>query len=346
MSLEKSVLNKDKISALLSNEYGLTLIDCVNLAFGSANCYKILCKEGEFFLKEYQSIFTTEKVNKEADIVEYLISNKFPVAGFIKANNGCNCVMCEDHVISVQDYIEGKTYLNDLPHALLTEEAKYLGVMHSLLKDYPMERSMDYSWAKGFSSQGISQKFNALLSALDENPSDPNYEKIHDDLVFKRQLMDLIDDWKEYFKGITYTSTHGDYTACQLICDEDNIKAIIDFSSAECIPAVWEIMRSYIQSGGVSRSGSCFDIEDFSIYVKEYMKYSPLTKGDLEAMPYIYLFQLAQSSYGYKEYLVTKSENREALLDFAFWRTDICREIYQKAKAISEALVGNEDIAD
>jgi hypothetical protein len=68
------------------------------------------------------------------------------------------------------------------------------------------------------------------------------------------------------------------------------------------------------------------------------MKYALLTKKDLEAMPYLYLFQLAQSSYGYKEYLITKTENKEALLDFAFWRTDICREILQKAKEISKAI--------
>ena len=59
-------------------------------------------------------------------------------------------------------------------------------------------------------------------------------------------------------------------------------------------------------------------------------------------MPYIYLFQLAQSSYGYKEYLVTKTENKEALLDFGFWRTDICREIYKKASDISAALLQGE----
>ncbi len=136
---------------------------------------------------------------------------------------------------------------------------------------------------------------------------------------------------------------HGDNTACQLICGEDSIKAVIDFSSVRCIPAVWEIMRSYIQSGGVSRDNSSFDIEDFTLYVKEYMKYAPLTKRDLEAMPYIYLFQLAQSSYGYKEYLITKTENKEALLDFGFWRTGICRDIYQKASAISAALLNIEN---
>ncbi len=337
MSLEKSVLDTEKISAIVGGEYGIELVDYNSLSLGSANCYKIHCKEGDFFLKEYQSDFTPQKVDKEADIVEYLISKGFPVAGFVKTKSGSNSVIYKGHVISIRNYIEGKSYLNDLPHSLLLEEAKYLGLLHSLLKDYPLEKGMDYDWAKGFSSDAVSSKFNALLSVLDENKSDPNYEKIRDDLIFKKELMDSIDDWKEYFKDITYTSTHGDYTACQLICDGDKIKAIIDFSCAECIPAVWEIMRSYIQSGGVSRDGSYFDIDDFSRYVKEYMKYSPLTKRDLEAMPYIYLFQLAQSSYGYKEYLVTKTENKDALLSFAFWRTDICREINKKAKDISLA---------
>ncbi|WP_026527532.1 phosphotransferase [Butyrivibrio sp. VCD2006] len=341
MALEKSVLNNEKMSLILRDEYGLHLIKNKNLALGSANCYKVQCEEGDFFFKEYQSDFTPDMVCREADITAYLISKDFPVAEFVKTKDGNSCIVYEGHVISVQNFIEGKSYLNDLPHSILIQSAKYLGKLHMLLKDYPMEKTMDYNWAKGFSNEAISQKFNRLLSSLDENKTDPNYERIRDDLIFKKKLLESIDAWKEYFKEVTYTSTHGDYTACQLICDEDNIKAVIDFSSAGCIPAVWEIMRSYIQSGGVSRDGSDFDIEDFTLYVKEYMKYAPLTKKDLEAMPYIYLFQLSQSSYGYKEYLITKSENKETLLDFAFWRTGICREIYQKANRISEILLMN-----
>ena len=143
---------------------------------------------------------------------------------------------------------------------------------------------------------------------------------------------------KGYVKGITYTPSHGDYTSCPLICDEDHVKAVIDFASAAKLPAVWEIMRSYIQAGAC-RNGEALDIGDFAQYVKEYMKYSPLSKRDLEAMPYVYLFQLSRSAYGYEEYLITKTENRDALLEFAFWRTDICREIYRNADAISGALL-------
>ena len=340
MPLEKSVLDSEKIRDILAGEYGLHLIDSKSLALGSANCHKVHCKEGDFFFKEYQSDFKKETVDREAEIVEYLSSKDFPVAVFVKTVNDQNCIVYEGHVISIQEYLEGQTYLNDLPRPLLMESAKYLGMMHSLLKGYPMEVSMDYEWAKGFSPDAVSRKFNALLSALDEDKSDPNYDQIREDLLFKKELMDSIDEWKEYFKGITYTPTHGDYTACQLICDGDAVRAVIDFSSAGCIPAVWEIMRSYIQSGGVSRPGSDLDIEDFSAYVREYMKYAPLTQRDLEAMPYIYLFQLAQSTYGYKEYLITKSENRDALLEFAFWRTNVCREICQKAKEISDAIGG------
>ena len=68
------------------------------------------------------------------------------------------------------------------------------------------------------------------------------------------------------------------------------------------------------------------------------MKYAVLSETDLKAMPYVYLFQLARSKYGYKEYLTTDSEDREGLIRFAFWRTQMCREVEAKAKEIAEKL--------
>ena len=44
-------------------------------------------------------------------------------------------------------------------------------------------------------------------------------------------------------------------------------------------------------------------------------------------MPYVYVFQLLRSTYGYKEYLLSDSEDREGLISFAFWRTKICKEV-------------------
>lgn len=50
-------------------------------------------------------------------------------------------------------------------------------------------------------------------------------------------------------------------------------------------------------------------------------------------------FQLSRSAYGYEEYLIDKTENRDALLQFAIWRTEICKEIYNKADNISKKLM-------
>ena len=73
-------------------------------------------------------------------------------------------------------------------------------------------------------------------------------------------------------------------------------------------------------------------------YVKVYRQYAPLTQTDLAAMPYVYLFQLARSRYGYPQYLSGQSEDAESLLQFATWRTAMCREVERRAQEIAQAL--------
>jgi Ser/Thr protein kinase RdoA (MazF antagonist) len=351
MALEKSVLTDNRIRDIL-RQYGLTMTASRKLPMGSANCYEIRCEEGSFFLKEYQSEISRGEVEREAAVTEYLAKRDFPVARFQKTGAGEVCTEEDGHIISVQEYIEGQTYLNNLPHELLPESAKYLGMIHALLRDYPMEKDMDEKWLDSFSVEDAAAKFDALLQVLDsgeKTSAEPirdvnmlrTLDHIRADLVYKKELVRRLPQWKHWFEGITYTPSHGDYTACQLVWEENHVKAVIDFSAAKSLPAVWEIMRSYVQSGGACRDGAPFDTADFVSYVREYMKYAPLTERDLAAMPYVYLYQLSRSSYGYKEFLVKKTENKNDLLRFAFWRTAICREIERKAGEISNALTGS-----
>lgn len=62
------------------------------------------------------------------------------------------------------------------------------------------------------------------------------------------------------------------------------------------------------------------------------------TENDLRAMPYVYLFQLARSQYGFRQYLLTHTENADSLLRFALWRTDVCRALEKQAAEIADAL--------
>ena len=75
-----------------------------------------------------------------------------------------------------------------------------------------------------------------------------------------------------------------------------------------------------MQTSHNSRNNAKIDLQDLRNYVKAYCEYFPLSDKDLNAMPYVYVFQLLRSTYGYKEYLLSDSEDREGLISFAFWR--------------------------
>ena len=124
----------------------------------------------------------------------------------------------------------------------------------------------------------------------------------------------------------------------QYLCLGDKIKTIIDFASAKKIPAVWEIMRSYMQSAIDTKNPAEIDIEKFCEYVRRYMTTSTLSEYDLRYMPYVYLYQLGRSPYGYREYMLNV-ENKDKLLEFAVWRTDVCKMLVDKAGEISKMLV-------
>ena len=78
-----------------------------------------------------------------------------------------------------------------------------------------------------------------------------------------------------------------------------------------------------------------FNIDNLILYIKEYLKYSKLTKEDLKYLPYIYLIQLLSSTYGYKQYLQT---NNLAMLEFGKERTNICRYLMKNKEIISKRL--------
>ena len=73
-------------------------------------------------------------------------------------------------------------------------------------------------------------------------------------------------------------------------------------------------------------------------YTKEVSKVNKLSENDLKYLPYVYLIQLARSTFGYEEYF-KNVKNKEELLNFAFYRTNICRDLSKKAKEISKRLL-------
>lgn len=341
MSLEKSILTESIISDLLSNHYRISPVSVNKLKLGTANCFRIYDGNKYYFLKEFQSDIWEDEVVREAKLLEYLSSAEFPVTRFYKTNNNEFVIKYQDYIICLEEYIEGHTYgYNDLPLELLPKVGRMLGKLHQALKDYPLPIGMAEQWLNSISAESVIAKYDELIRLAEIKADADNLPQLMDDLQYKKQLAVRCEEYKKCYNEITYCASHGDFQGCQLIWERDEIKAVIDFSAAACLPVTWEIMRSFVQSSRICRTTAIIDIVALCEYVREYMKFSPLTKNDMIAMPYVYLFQLAQSGYGYPQYLLnTDSEDREGLLRFAFWRTQMCREVERKANEISKELV-------
>ena len=340
MALEKSVLDYKTVFLLLRQYYGITPVDVQKLKLGSANCYRVFDGTNNYFLKEFQSSFSESKVIQEAMILEFLRNTDIPVARFYRTLDGSVTFRFQDRIICLEEFIEGQSYgYDDLPIYLLPQVGRMLGKLHCSLRSYSLPVDMSEEWLTSFSVEKTIAQYDYLIELARSKRGDKNIGHIIDDLQFKKQLASRCEGYKKHYQGITYCATHGDYQACQLIFEGDNIKAVIDFSSASSLPVTWEIMRSFVQSSEQCRDSASVDIQALCAYVREYMKFSPLTKKDLVSMPYVYLFQIARSKFGYPQYLNSDSEDREGLLQFAFWRTQMCREVERKADVISAELL-------
>lgn len=70
-------------------------------------------------------------------------------------------------------------------------------------------------------------------------------QKIIDVCDRKINLLNEFDMDYMTFTNLKRVNSHGDYNNLQLLCDKNNITAVIDFSSAAKLPAVWELICSY-----------------------------------------------------------------------------------------------------
>ena len=340
MALERSVLTDAIISDLLMKNYGISVVSVQMLKLGTANCYRISDGDRYYFLKEFQSSFSEIKIIQEANLLNFLTTTDIPTTHFYKTVDNKFVIHYQNHIICVEEYVEGQAYgYDDFPPKLLPQVGRMLGKLHASLKDYSLPLDLSGKWLASFSAGNMTAQYDTLIDIAKNKSHDRNVVRIMDDLEYKKELAIRCEEYIKYYRGVTYCSIHGDYQGCQLIFNGEEVKAVIDFSSACTLPVTWEIMRSFVQSSKQCRDSASVDVDAFCSYVREYIKFFNLTKTDMISMPYVYLFQLARSKYGYPQYLNSDSPDKEGLLQFAFWRTQICREVERKAETISNELL-------
>jgi Ser/Thr protein kinase RdoA (MazF antagonist) len=282
-----------------------------------------------------------EMVGVEPALTRFVRTRGVPTADFVRAMTGVYVWEYRGHVFHLQRFVEGTIYpQNGGPDWLIRESAMVLGKLHHALVEFaPLPEAFESRWFTQWDIERNRATYLALRESAKKLPSGDIRNRIIADMDDKIRLLSDVAKYRINPAGFTRSNSHGDYHILQCICGESSIRAVIDFSSASALPVAWEVIRSYSYADPKCADGQ-LDSRGLKAYIQHYRTYFPLTRYDLEMMPYLYHFQLVRSAYGYREYMTNREMSGESLLRFALWRTELCRWLSQNAQRLSQELAG------
>ena len=325
----------DFIKKIVRAHYDIKVIEMSKLTVGAgSNTYFLLTDFGKYILKN-ANINEANNPKNEPPLCEHLLAKGLPVSEFIKDIYGDYLFTHDDNIYHMQRFIEGANYeWNEAPKWLLHESEQILGKIHTALSDYtPLPVGIGENFFKYMTPQ------NALVSYEKsyKYARQINDDKSAEDISFRIDLMKRFSVPDIQLDKLTRKNTHGDFFISQLICGENKINAVIDWTTACIHPVIWELIRSYVYSAPECRNGD-IDMANFLTYVNDYLSFSTLTEIDIKMMPYIFYYQISVCDY-YNQYFQSTADNRDIYLQQAVLSTKLMRWFDKNADDFSDLLI-------
>lgn len=326
----------NNIAQLLSSQYGLNVSSAKKSTVGAgSDTWFATCGEKKYVVK-YPSESGINNPELEPKLCEFLNQHGIPACRFIKNVQGEYVSRdVQGRLFHVQEFIEGKMYgWHEAPEWLLMESARLLGRFHTVLKNYvglPTGIGENF-----FQYMTPKRALESYRNSLEIAKSDKDMEVV-EDLLYRIALMERFPSYTFDLTRLTCQSTHGDYFISQLLCGENKINAVIDWTTACVHPVVWEIVRSYVYAAPSCKEGQ-IDMEEFVRYVGEYCKYAPLSEYDLLNMVHLFYYQIAVCDY-YGQYYEADVDNRYIYIQQAKLSTKLLRWLENNGDALTAKLV-------
>lgn len=321
---------------LLKQKYGLDLLCIEKSVVGAgSDTYFITCTDGKYVVK-YPASSEINHPEAEPELCNYLISRDIPACQFLRNKNG-NFLTIDDYgrKFHVQQFIEGKMYdLNTVPDWLLTESAQMLGKIHAALRNYPgLPVGIGAAFFQYMTPERASESYKKSLTVAESHKD----TEIIADLQYRIGLMERFPAYEFDLDRLTCCATHGDYFISQIICGEEKINAVIDWTTACVHPVVWEIVRSYVYAASSCKEGQ-IDMDEFLHYVSAYRKYAPLNDYDLLCIARLFYYQIAVCDY-YGQYYASTADNRHIYLHQAEFSTKLLRWLEGHVETLTARLL-------
>lgn len=329
-------MNTTDLSFLLKRHYGLNVLHITHATEGAgSDTWFVTCAEGKYVVK-FPAASEINHPEQEPELCQKLLDADLPACRFLRNGDGRFITVDETgHLFHVQAFIEGHTYdLNTAPDWLLMESAALLGRIHAALRD---DCSLPVGIGKDFFRFMTPENALASYQRSLEKARQLGDASAAADLAWRISLVQRMPHFTFDLDAITCQSTHGDYFISQLICAEQHIAAVIDWTTACVHPVVWEIIRSYVYASPACKGGE-IDIPEFLRYVAAYRRHVSLTEADLRSVAPLFFYQLAVCDY-YAQYYASEAHNRHIYRHQAAFSTKLLKWLEQHMEALTAALL-------
>lgn len=310
----------ERVRQTLLQEYGLEICDIHEMTTGvGGDTFFINARQGRLIYK----IVDANEMNRpeeEPKICDFLFQRGLEVSQFLKNRSG-NWVTSFDgkRVSHVQKYVEGTVFgMNQAPDWFMAQSPMLLGRIHNELRKYKqLPMGIGEAFFRSMTPENAKRSYRHSYELAKQKGE----TGIFDDLEFRSKIIEKIRDWRFDLDKLTYCNSHGDYTVNQIICGENKINAVIDWTCACCHPAIWEITRSFFYAEPSCVDGQ-YDKAKFKDYVERYCSVAPLTQYDRNNLIKLYIYQLAVCDY-YSQYLNADIHKKEEYLIQARFATKV-----------------------
>ena len=280
------------LNELIAANYGIEINDLklMDSYFGT-EIYLVKTNEDKYFVKVLP--LSVPDLEKEGLITEYLLNNGIPVAKLLKTKNDGYAVKTEKMQFHVQEFIEGEVFkVNTAPEWLMENSASILGRIHAVLKNYG-ELRVNFG-ADFFRRENAFERQQHYANQLLETTNTVNASLIPA-LEERIKHLERISAFDIDAEKLTYANSHGDFYIGQIIAKDENI-TVIDWTSACKLPAVLEVVMSYVFAAPECKNGK-INSDGLKQYIDRYSRFFYLNDYDIKIMPLLFYFQQIMCHY-------------------------------------------------
>lgn len=314
------------VRTYLEEHYALVGVQVQRMSTGvGGDTFRIGSDHGAYVFK----IVKADEINhpeQETALCRYLCDHGIPASEFVADVSGCLLPRWHDgRVCHLQRLICGRNYaMNTAPSWFMNESPRLLAHIHAVLEGYPrLPEGIGPGFFQHMTPEVALRSYRTSLTLARERREDDVCEAINARIRIAEKYI----SWRIDPSPLTHGNTHGDFTVNQILCDNDRITGVIDWTSACVHPVVWELTRFYFYASPDCADGRWSEA-GLHAYISAYDAARPLTANDRAAILDVYLYQLLVCDY-YAQYLHASAHEAGEFRQQADFATSVLRHAFE-----------------